>query len=63
MIRGSPPAVVPKLKMLPWSSCTLSAKGITAKESYTFRQIAIKNNVLPIKVLSSILLGEEIKEQ
>ncbi len=41
----------------------LSSKGIRAKESDTFRQIAIKNNTLPIKVLSIILLGEEIKDQ
>jgi hypothetical protein len=40
----------------------LSAKGITAKESDTFRQIAIKNHMLPIEVLSIILLGEEIKD-
>jgi len=41
----------------------LSEKGIRAKESDTFRQIATKNNMLPIKVLSLILLGEEIKDQ
>ena len=41
----------------------LSAKGIRANESDTFRQIAIKNNMLPIEVLSIILLGEEIKDQ
>ena len=41
----------------------LSAKGFGAKESDTLRQIATKTNMLPIKVMSIILLGEEIKDQ
>lgn len=41
----------------------LSAKGIKAKESDTFREIAMRHNTVPIEVLKIILLGEEIKEQ